>query len=166
MGRKAKVIRCGESVRKELERMAGSQSTEVRLVRRCRIVLGCLDGKRVRDISRELGEQEDVIRKWRDRFESLGIPGLHDAPRSGTPMSPSTTPRPARAGSTLWKSGSGYFRAKCCAARVSTTPTRLPTPFRPTSAPTTKPPNPSSGRSGKSSDRKSNKQWRIYADRH
>jgi transposase len=50
------------------------------------MVLGCLDGKRIVDIASELSVQEDVIIKWRDRFTSLGIAGLHDAARSGKPV--------------------------------------------------------------------------------
>jgi len=49
------------------------------------MVLGCLDGKRIVDIASELGEQEDVIIKWRDRFKADGVAGLHDAARSGKP---------------------------------------------------------------------------------
>jgi len=40
------------------------------------MVLGCVDGRRIKDISAELGEQEDVIIKWRDRFIEKGIAGL------------------------------------------------------------------------------------------
>jgi transposase len=50
------------------------------------MVLGCIDGKRIIDISAELGEQEDVIIKWRDRFVAYGIAGLADAARSGKPV--------------------------------------------------------------------------------
>jgi transposase len=86
MARKAKAIQCEDAVRERLQRMAGSQSEERRLVRRARIVLGCLDGKPIKDLAAELGEQADVIIKWRERFERRGIDGLHDAPRSGKPV--------------------------------------------------------------------------------
>jgi len=66
--------------------MAGSHKEQARLVRRARMVLGCVDGRRIKDISAELGEQEDVIIKWRDRFIEKGIAGLSDAPRSGKPV--------------------------------------------------------------------------------
>jgi transposase len=55
-------------------------------MRRAKIVLGCIDGKRVIDIAAELGEQIDVVIKWRDRFIANGIAGLKDAPRSGKPI--------------------------------------------------------------------------------
>jgi len=86
VARRAKVISCDNHTRMELERISRSQSEEVRLVRRARMVLGCLDGKRIKDISIELGEQEDVIIKWRDRFVQQGIVGLFDAARAGKPV--------------------------------------------------------------------------------
>ena len=85
MARTAKVVSFDEQTRQALERIARSHSEEARLVRRAKIVLGCLDGMRIMDISAKLDEQADVIIKWRDRFVSQGITGLHDAPRSGKP---------------------------------------------------------------------------------
>ena len=86
MGRKAQIIQCETQIRAELERISRSQTAEVRLVRRANIILGCLDGKRIVDIAAELGEQEDVIIKWRDRFMAQGVSGLLDAARSGKPV--------------------------------------------------------------------------------
>jgi len=85
MGRKAQPIQCDHHTRAELERISKSLRAEIRLVRRARMVLGCLDGKRIIDIASELGEQEGVIIKWRNRFEANGITGLFDAARSGKP---------------------------------------------------------------------------------
>jgi len=45
-----------------------------------------MEGKQIIDIAAELGEQPDVIIKWRDRFTENGIAGLNDAPRSGKPV--------------------------------------------------------------------------------
>ena len=86
MARKAKIIQCDAEIRGILEGMAKSHRTEARLVRRSRIVLGCLDGKPIKTIAEELGEQADVIIKWRDRFAAKGLAGLHDVPRSGKPV--------------------------------------------------------------------------------
>ena len=86
MPRKAKVISCNDDVRRQLERMSRSHSEEHRLVKRAKMVLGCIEGRRIIDIAEELGEQEDVIIKWRDRFVKKGIEGLQDAPRSGKPV--------------------------------------------------------------------------------
>ena len=85
MGRRAQTIQCDDQTRAELERISRSQKAEIRLVRRTNMVLGCLDGKRIIDIASELGEQEPVIIKWRDRFAVHGIAGLYDAARSGKP---------------------------------------------------------------------------------
>jgi transposase len=50
------------------------------------MVLGCIDGRRLYEISADLGEQKDVIIKWRERFKKKGIARLQDAPRSGKPL--------------------------------------------------------------------------------
>jgi transposase len=86
MARTAKTVRCSKQVQRELERIANSQKAELRLVRRTKMVLGCIEGKRIIDIAAELDEQEDVIIKWRDRFMLNGIAGLYDAPRIGKPI--------------------------------------------------------------------------------
>lgn len=86
MPRTAKIIECDDQTREQLERLANGQRVELRLVRRARIVLGCLDGKRIMDLAEELGEQKDIIIKWRDRFAERGVAGLYDAPRSGKPV--------------------------------------------------------------------------------
>ena len=86
MGRKAQIIQCTTEIRKELERISRSLNEEIRLVRRAKIILGCLDGKRIIDIAKDLNEQECVIIKWRDRFASQGITGLYDTARSGKPV--------------------------------------------------------------------------------
>ena len=86
MSRIAKTVDCDEKTCRELMRIANSQSVEMRLVRRAKIILGCIDGKRLIDIAAELDEQEDVIIKWRDRFVAMGVAGLRDEPRSGKPV--------------------------------------------------------------------------------
>jgi len=86
MSRKAKKVTCNEDVRQALEKISRSHSEEMRLVRRAKIILACLDGKQIKDISVELDEQPDVIIKWRDRFIKSGVAGLRDAPRSGKPV--------------------------------------------------------------------------------
>jgi transposase len=50
------------------------------------MILGCLDGKRITDIASELGEHEEIIIKWRNRFAANGIAGLFDAARAGKPV--------------------------------------------------------------------------------
>jgi len=86
MPRKAKIVKCDEKTLKELKQMAYSQSEEHRLVRRARMILGCIEGKRIKEIADDLHEQEDVIIKWRDRFIAKGMAGLDDKPRTGKPV--------------------------------------------------------------------------------
>jgi transposase len=86
MTRTAKPVECDKETKRKLKRIANSHSTEIRIVRRAKMVLGCIEGKRIKDIAAELGEQEDVIIKWRDRFIAQGITGLHDAARPGKPV--------------------------------------------------------------------------------
>ena len=86
MPRTAKIVDCEQKTLQELKRITNSQSSEIRLVRRAKMILGCIEGKRIQDVSKELGEQEDVIIKWRDRFIARGIAGLNDEPRSGKPV--------------------------------------------------------------------------------
>ena len=86
MPRTAKIVECDANTHRELVRISKSQSEEHRLVKRARMVLGCVEGKRIMDLAAELGEHEEIIIKWRDRFMEKGIGGLLDAPRSGAPV--------------------------------------------------------------------------------
>ena len=86
MPRKAKEVICDPQTLRELEKISKSVTYEYRIVRRAKMVLRCIEGKRIMDISAELGETEANIIKWRDRFMQNGISGLLDAPRSGKPV--------------------------------------------------------------------------------
>jgi transposase len=50
------------------------------------MVLGCVEGWRIKDLAIEISEQQDVIIKWRDRFIESGLPGLLDKGRTGKPV--------------------------------------------------------------------------------
>lgn len=50
---------------------------------RARIVLGCLEGKRVQAVARECDTRPNTVIKWRQRFAQTGLAGLADAPRPG-----------------------------------------------------------------------------------
>jgi transposase len=50
------------------------------------MALGCVEGRRIEDIAEELGEQQDAIIKWRDRFMENGLSGLRDKSRPGKPV--------------------------------------------------------------------------------
>ena len=53
------------------------------MVERARIILGCLEGRRVQQIAREGGTRPNTVIKWRQRFVQGGLAGLRDAPRPG-----------------------------------------------------------------------------------
>ena len=85
MPRRAPSLGCDDNVRAALEQMASSRSAEVRMAERARIVLGCLDGKPVSQIARELGIRPNTVIDWLNRFARDGLPGLRDRPRAGRP---------------------------------------------------------------------------------
>ena len=55
------------------------------MVERARIVLRCIDGDRAIDIAHDLGIRPNTVIDWRQRFQTEGINGLFDRPRSGKP---------------------------------------------------------------------------------
>lgn len=85
MPKTASIPHCSEGDRKVLESWASSRTLEARLVERARIVLQCLEGKRVSAIARNLKVRPNTVIDWRRRFEREGIAGLQDRPRSGKP---------------------------------------------------------------------------------
>ena len=76
---------CSQSERQILEDWSRSRTLEARLVERARIVLGCLDGKPVGTVAASLQVRPNTVIDWRRRFETEGIAGLEDRPRSGKP---------------------------------------------------------------------------------
>src|SRR5262250_1011781 len=83
MGRAAPTISCSPDDRRELERLARSRTESKQMVERARIIMGCLAGKRVREIARQCHTRPNTVIKWRQRFVSQGLKGLRDAPRPG-----------------------------------------------------------------------------------
>ena len=70
-----------------MQRLAVSRTESKQTVERARIILGCLEGKRVQIIARECRTRPNTVIKWRQRFAQNGLPGLSDAPRPGaTPV--------------------------------------------------------------------------------
>jgi transposase len=62
---------------------ASRPTSEQRMALRAKIVLGAADGEGTNRIARELDVRPATVSKWRTRFAQDGLPGLHDAPRSG-----------------------------------------------------------------------------------
>jgi transposase len=85
MARKPPVPVCSEEERKMLEVWAHSRTMEARLVERARMILGCLEGKRIASIAQDAKVRSNTVIEWRHRFEKHGIQGLYDLPRSGKP---------------------------------------------------------------------------------
>src|SRR6266581_9707307 len=83
MARNAPAIACGPEDRQELERLAGSRTEAKQMIERARIILGCLAGKRVKEVARTCHTRPNTVIKWRQRFVESGLAGLSDAPRPG-----------------------------------------------------------------------------------
>jgi transposase len=83
MPRTAPTVSCGPEDREELRRLAASRTESKQMVERARIILGCLGGKRVKEIARQCHTRPNTVIKWRQRFVSAGLRGLRDAPRPG-----------------------------------------------------------------------------------
>lgn len=69
----------------ELGSLAGRRKTAQALALRARIILACGEGLQNKDIAARLGVHAMTVGKWRRRFLSQRIDGLHDDPRSGAP---------------------------------------------------------------------------------
>ena len=84
--RRACEITLTEGVRRTLERLSRSRSSEARLVERSRIVLLAAEGRENKEIASELGITRATVGRWRDRIAEHGIAGIEkDAPRGGRP---------------------------------------------------------------------------------
>jgi transposase len=83
MARKATTISSSLENQQELERLAGSRTESKQMVDRAKMILGCLSGKRVKEVARGCGTRPNTVIKWRDRFARGGLLGLRDAPRPG-----------------------------------------------------------------------------------
>jgi transposase len=85
MARKARIPVCTEADRIILMEWSNSRSIEWRLVGRARIIMQLLDGIPVNKVAQALGTGQNTVIKWRNRFATRGVNGLHDQPRSGKP---------------------------------------------------------------------------------
>lgn len=128
MARPAKEISCTEEEFTQLRRIAGSLKTEKRLVDRARIVIACLEKKKIRDVAAECGCSTVTVNKWRNRFIVSRIEGLFDKGRSGRPdvfddkdilrRISDLTQTPAPDGCAAWTGGQLARRIGCSADTV------------------------------------------------
>ena len=71
--------------RETLERWARRPKSAQALALRCRIVLACADGGSNIEVAGRLGVNRLTVGKWRNRFVTDRLDGLHDEPRPGAP---------------------------------------------------------------------------------
>jgi transposase len=71
--------------RTTLERWARRPKSAQALALRCRIVLSCATGASNSAVARDLGVGRGMVTKWRARFLTDRLEGLHDEPRPGAP---------------------------------------------------------------------------------
>jgi transposase len=71
--------------RATLERWARRPTSAQALAQRCRIVLACAAGRTNQQVAAAEGVHQVTVGKWRARFVSRRLDGLHDEPRPGAP---------------------------------------------------------------------------------
>jgi len=86
-GRPKAELVLSEDERDTLERWARRPKSAQALALRCRIVLECASGRTNREVARRIGVSEATVSKWRRRFITHRLEGLHDEPRPGVPRS-------------------------------------------------------------------------------
>ena len=84
-GRPKAELVLSEDERATLERWARRRTSAQALALRCRVVLACADGKANQEVARQDGVHQATVGKWRARFVSQRLDGLHDEPRPGAP---------------------------------------------------------------------------------
>ena len=68
-----------------LRRLAASRHAPADWILRARIVVRSWDGERASQIAAGLGCHPKTVRQWLHRFNTHGVDGLGDRPRSGRP---------------------------------------------------------------------------------
>jgi len=86
MPRYAPELECSVEDKTSLVALAKSRTVEAHAVERARIILGCLEGKEIQQVARELGVSLATVSKWRQRFSLWGLRGLRDELRPGKPV--------------------------------------------------------------------------------
>ena len=85
-GRKTPIkIVLTEEDKKEMESLLRCTKTPLGLAERLKVILMISEGHTLSHISRNIGLQRRIVRKWCHRFIEKRMEGLKDAPRSGRP---------------------------------------------------------------------------------
>jgi transposase len=85
MGRPVAEVSLTEEQRETLLRWSRRANSAQALALRCRIVLGCAEGKSNKQVAAEQGVWPQTVGTWRRRFVESGLDGLSDEPRPGAP---------------------------------------------------------------------------------
>ncbi|MDN3061364.1 IS630 family transposase [Streptomyces sp. SRF1] len=84
-GRPVAEVTLTDDERETLVRWSRRATSAQALAQRCRIVLGCAEGKSNQQVAAELGIWPQTVGKWRRRFLESRLDGLGDEPRPGAP---------------------------------------------------------------------------------
>jgi transposase len=84
-GRPTAALVLSDEERETLTRWSRRAKSSQALAQRCRIVLGCAEGKTNQEVAAELGIWPQTVGKWRRRYLERGLDGLADEPRPGAP---------------------------------------------------------------------------------
>ena len=86
-GRPKTELVLSDDERETLERWARRPKSAPALALRCRIVLECASGDSDSEVAGRIGVTRATVGKWRRRFITNRLEGLHDEPRPGVPRS-------------------------------------------------------------------------------
>jgi transposase len=82
---KTKLRHIAPPEREELQAMARSRTLETRLAERARLILALEGSRNYGETAREQHVTRVTVYNWIERFNTLGLAGLEDQPRSGRP---------------------------------------------------------------------------------
>ncbi len=74
------------SERRRLQNIASAQTSSQRDALRAKVILQANLGLNNCEIADQLGTDVKTVRKWRGRYNQMGLEGLHDERRSGRPL--------------------------------------------------------------------------------